>query len=119
MLHEQRIPRFHEKAPADSSVMNWVRRLRFGEDILEPGIHAGRPPDDLIDFKILMNLTTGPFHSMQTLATALKIPLFTIWDYVRKLSFVVKHLRWVPHPLDSVTRITRVTMAESLLTSLR
>jgi hypothetical protein len=27
---------FHDEAPAYSSITNWVRRLGFGEDILEP-----------------------------------------------------------------------------------
>jgi hypothetical protein len=72
------LTRFREKAPVYSSVTNWFRRLDFAEDIFEPGIHSGKPSDDLVDFKILTELTAFPFHSVRTLAGTLKIPRSTI-----------------------------------------
>jgi hypothetical protein len=43
---------FHQKAPAYWSATNWLPRLPFGEDIVEPGFHTGKPSDNLIDFRI-------------------------------------------------------------------
>jgi hypothetical protein len=75
--------------------------------------------DGLIDFEILIELTAFPFHSVRTLAGTLKIPRSTVWDHLQKGRFVVKHLRWVPHILDTARKQTRVTMAEGLLRDLQ
>jgi hypothetical protein len=109
---------FHAEAPAYSSVTNWLRRLGFGEDIREPGGHPGKPSDGVIDLQILIELTEFPFHSVRTLASALKIPRGTAWDHLQKGPFIVKHLRWVPHTLDAAERRTPVTMSEGLLKDL-
>jgi hypothetical protein len=71
-------PLFHEKTTAYSSVRNWPRRLHFGEDRFEPGIHTDKNSDSLIDFKILPDLTGFLFHSVWTLAGTAKIPRSTI-----------------------------------------
>jgi hypothetical protein len=92
-IYEKLLARFHEEAPADSSVTDWFRRLGFGENILEPGSHPGKPSDGLIDVEILIELTAFPFHSVRTLARTLKIPRSTVWDHLQKERSVVKHLR--------------------------
>jgi hypothetical protein len=81
-LYEKLVTQFHEKAPAYLSVTNRLRRIHFGEDILEPGIHPGKLLDALIDFKILTELTVFPFHNVRTFATTLKIPPSTRWDHL-------------------------------------
>jgi hypothetical protein len=118
-IYEKLVARFHEEAPTYPSVTNWLRRLGFGENIPEPGSHPGKPSDGLIDFEILIELTAFPFHSVRTLARALKIPRSTVWDHLQKGRFVVKHFRWVPHTLDIAGEQTRVTMAEGLLRDLQ
>ena len=95
-IYEKLVARFHEEASAYLSVTNWLRRLGFGENILEPGSHPGKPSDGLIDFEILTELTAFRFHSVRTLARTLKIPRSTVWDHLQKGRFVVKHLRRVP-----------------------
>jgi hypothetical protein len=65
---------FHDEARAYSSITNWLRRPGFGEDIREPGGHPGKPSHGVIDLQILIKLTEFPFHSVRTLANALKIP---------------------------------------------
>jgi hypothetical protein len=116
IISEKLVAQFHEKAPACLSVTKGLRRLHFGEAILKPGIDPGRPSDGPIDFKIIAGLTAFPFHRVRTLPAILRIPPSTIWDHLRKGSFLVNDLRWVPQAFDAVTRRTRVTMAESLST---
>jgi hypothetical protein len=118
-MHAKHATRFHEKARACSSVMNWLRCFHFGEDIVEPGIHSGKPSDSLLNFKILTDLAVFLFHSARTLVGTLKIPRSMIWDHLQKGPFVVVGLRWVPHTLNDVTKRARVTMAESLSKNLR
>jgi hypothetical protein len=77
-IYEKLVTSFHDKAPTYLSVTNWLRRLAFGEDIREGGSHPGKPSDDLVDFQILTELTAFPFHSVRTLARALKIPRSTV-----------------------------------------
>jgi hypothetical protein len=84
----------------------------------EPGDHPGKPSDGVIDLQILTELTEFPFHSVRTLASALKIPRPTVWVHLQKGIFVVKHFREVPHTFDVVEKRTRVTMSEGLLKDL-
>jgi hypothetical protein len=106
---------FRDEAPAYSSVMNWLRRLGFGEAIREPGGHSGKPSDAVVNLQILTELTEFPFHSVRTLASALKSPRSTVWDHLQKGPFVVKHLRWAPHTLDAAGKRIRVTMSEGVI----
>jgi hypothetical protein len=78
----------------------------------------GKSSDGVIDLQILIEMTEFPFHSVWTLARALKIPRSTVWDHLQKGPLVVKHLRCVPRTLDAAERRTRVTMSESLLKDL-
>jgi hypothetical protein len=118
-IYPKLVTRFCEKALAYSSVANWLRRLYFGDDIFESGIHPEKSSDGLVDFNILASSLPFPFHSMPTFACILKIPRSTTWDHLRKGPSVAKHLRWVSHRLDDVTKKVCVTMAESLLKNLR
>jgi hypothetical protein len=68
VIHVKHVTWFCEKAPTYSSVTNWLRCLHFGEDILEPGIHTAKSSDDLVDFKLLTELTHFLIRSVQTLA---------------------------------------------------
>jgi hypothetical protein len=118
-VHAALVVRFCEKAPAYASMMNWLRRLHFSEDIFEPGIQSGKLSDDLVGFKILMKLTVFPFHSVRTLVRTLKIPRSATWDHLQKGPFVAKHVRWVSHRPNDITRRGLVTTAESLFQDLR
>jgi hypothetical protein len=56
-MHAKLVIRFRHKTPAYPSVTIWLRRLHFGQDILEPGIHSRNPSDGLVDVNILKELT--------------------------------------------------------------
>jgi hypothetical protein len=113
-IHAKLVIPIREKAQASSSVTDWLRPLRFGEDIFTPGIHSGKQSDGLVDFKILMNPAVFPFCGVQILASTLKIQRSTIWGNLEKALFVVKHSRWVSHRLDDVTKSAWVTTDESV-----
>jgi hypothetical protein len=119
IVHEKLTHRFCEKALSYSSVTNWLRCLRFGQDIFDPGIRTGKPQYSLIVFSILTELATFPFRSLWTLAGTHEIPRFAIWDRLQKGPFVMKNLRWIPHALEDVIERARVTMAESFSDNLQ
>lgn len=45
----------------------------------------------------------------------MKIPKSTIHDHSLKIGFVVKHLRFVPHTLNSIQKLNRVKLLKQLL----
>jgi hypothetical protein len=75
-----------------------------GVGIFEPGIHPGKPPDDLIDFKMRTEWAIFLFHNVRTLASTVTIPPSTIWDHLQKVPIVGKYLWWVSHALDDVIK---------------
>jgi hypothetical protein len=50
-IHAKPVAWFREKAPAYSSVTNWLRRLHFGEDIVAPGSIQGNHQMALLTLK--------------------------------------------------------------------
>jgi hypothetical protein len=83
-IHAKLVTRFHEKAAAYSSTIDWLRRVHFGEDILEPRIHSGSRSDSFADFKILIESTVFPFHRVHTMVGIPKIPGSTRWHHLQR-----------------------------------
>jgi hypothetical protein len=94
--------------PADSSITNWIKALDREEDISMRASGSGRLPDDRINDPIAEELEISPFHSVRSLASAIKRPRETIWCHLHSMRFVVKHLRLVPHTLSLVQRNERI-----------
>jgi hypothetical protein len=113
-IHEKLAARFDNNARACSSVTNWLWRLHLGTDICNPGIHPGKTSHGLFT-----KLSAFPFHNVRTLARPLRISRSMIWDHLRKGSFVLRHLRWVPHRLEDEIKRVRGTMASALLQHLQ
>jgi hypothetical protein len=93
--------------------------IYWTSDIFKPRIHLGKPSDGLVDFKIFMEVSVFPFHSVLTLTGTFKIARSTIWDHFRNRPFAVNHVRWVPGMLDDLIKRNRTMTAESLLKNLR
>jgi hypothetical protein len=55
-----------ERTPSYSSVANWLPRLGFGEDILEPRIGSHKLWNGFTDFKICAELAAFPFRRVLT-----------------------------------------------------
>jgi hypothetical protein len=87
--------------PACSSITDWIRAFDQGEDISMRASGSGRSPDDRIDDDIAEELEISPFHSVHSLASAIKHLRETVRCHLHSMYFVVKHLRLVPHALRS------------------
>jgi hypothetical protein len=61
-----------------------------------------------------------PFSSIRELAHFICIPTTTVHrHFTQSLSFVVKHLRWVPHTLTPTQKTERATLSIEILRQLR
>ena len=98
-----------------STITDWIRKIKRGESILVRKTGSGPSSDEIIDQKIYAELNCYPFHSLRTLSTCLKIPKSTIYDHLKKMGFTVKHLKFVPHVLNSEQKLNRVRLAKQLL----
>jgi hypothetical protein len=94
--------------------MNWIRALERGEDILRRAPGSGRRPVEEIDVLIALALGEEPFHSVRSLATAIKPPPATVWWNLHAAGYVLRHLRLIPHTLSVSQKATRVRMAIEL-----
>jgi hypothetical protein len=90
------------------SITNWIRALDRGEDISVRAFGSVRLPDDRIDEAIAQELDISPFHSMRSLASAIKRPPPIVWCHLHSMGFGIKHLRLVPHSLSEVQKQKRV-----------
>ena len=106
---------FGDDAVHYSTITDWIRKIKLGVDILTRKIGSGPSSDSTIDVQICLQLEQFPFHSLRTLSSTLKIPKSTIHDHLRKMGFVVKHLRFVPHTLNSIQKLNRVQLSKQLL----
>jgi hypothetical protein len=88
-----------------------------------PDIPIENPEETLtiiIDDAILNALQQQLFSSVLELVKLTCIPRTTVHQHLtRTLEFVMKHLRWVPHTLTPVQKVTRVTLVDQLLRVLR
>jgi hypothetical protein len=53
-----------------------------------------------IDVLIALTLEEEPFHSVRSLATAIKSPPATVWRHLRAAGYVLRYLRLVAHILS-------------------
>jgi hypothetical protein len=69
---------------------------------------------------MLDSLEQYPFSSIRELARFMCIPTTTVRRHLMQLhSFLVKHLRWVPHTLMSTQKTERATLSIEILRQLR
>lgn len=106
---------FHEEAPPYSTITRWVRLYENGIDIFTRSPGQGRTTNQHIYNLIKGQLESFPFHSLRSLSTALKIPKSTIHDYLRRMGYVIKCLRYVPHKLTDSQKVQRVEISIQLL----
>jgi hypothetical protein len=73
-----------------------------------------------VDQAILAALEERPFSSVRDLAKRTCILLYTIhWRLTNSISFVVKHLRWIPRRLNEAQLAARVQISSELLRIIR
>jgi hypothetical protein len=64
--------------PAYSTISDRIRRLHMGEDITRRASGGGRLLDEQIKILILAALEEALFHSVRSLASAIKYPRTTV-----------------------------------------
>lgn len=114
-IYEKCCKHFPEDGIAYSTITDWCRKLTRGENILTRKIGSGRVADGLIDLQIEKALEEMPFHSIRTLSSTLKIPKSTVFDHIKAMGLVVKHLKFVPHTLSDSQKVERVELSRKLL----
>jgi hypothetical protein len=114
MMHQKLLARTKEAASAYSTITNWIRALERGDDILRRAPGSGRRPVEEIGVLIALALEEEPFHSVRSLATAIKSPPATVWRHLRAAGYVLRHLRLVLHTLSASQKATRVGMGIEL-----
>lgn len=114
-IYQKCCKNFGENAVAYSTITDWCRKIKRGENILQRKIGSGISQDNYVDQKILLELEQMPFHSVRSLSTVLKIPKSTIFDHLHKMGFIVKHLRFVPHILSPSQKVQRMNLSKQLL----
>jgi hypothetical protein len=81
-----------------STVTEYLRPRQFTSIPIDPP--PKQPATIVIDQAMLDSLEQYPFSSIRELVRFICIPTTTVHRHLtQSLSFVVKHLRWVPHTL--------------------
>jgi hypothetical protein len=113
-IHQKLAARVGYACRAYSTVTDWIRKLRRGDDITQRASGSGRLPDDRIDVSITTALSHAPFHSVHSLSSAIKCPWSTVWRHLHCAGHVVRNLHFVPHTLSSAQKASRVEYAIEL-----
>jgi hypothetical protein len=110
---------FGPSAPSYSWVTRWLRALKRGEDIFEPWKRFDRPTYPLTGLRVLEFLNSTPFASIRQIATTTKIPRSTVLNHLKGWSYMVRHLKWVPHHLITAMMEQWVELSRELLVRLK
>jgi hypothetical protein len=86
---------FGDEAYSLQSVQRWCQYVRQGRELMHHEPQSRRPPVDLFDSQILLNLKKYPFHSAYSLAEILKMSHTMILKHLHDaLGMKHFHLRW-------------------------
>jgi hypothetical protein len=113
-MYAKLLARGRDGCPVYSTVTSWIRSLARAEDIYEHASGGGRFPDDRVDCLVANALEESPFHTVRSLASAIKISPTTIWRHLHSRGYVVWHLHIVPHTLSIAQKVARVESAIAL-----
>jgi hypothetical protein len=91
-MHQKPLARIKGIVPAYSTITNWIRVLDWNEHILRRAPGSGRWPVEEIDVLITLALEEKLFHSVGSLATAIKSPPATVLWHLRAADYVLRHL---------------------------
>jgi hypothetical protein len=111
----QKLPtRLGHTPPVESTITDWLRKLKPGDDITRRAPGSGRLPDDPVDVLITPALEQRLFHSVRTFCSVIKHPRTTMGRHLHFAGFVVHNLCLVPHELSPSQKAERVGMAIKL-----
>lgn len=69
----------------------------------------------IISHAIFRALNEMSFHSIRILSSTLKIPKSTINNCIHSMGFIVKHLKFVPHTINSSQKVQKANFSKQLL----
>jgi hypothetical protein len=75
-----------------------------GDDIHGHPSGGGHLPDDRVDTLVINALEESPFHSVRSLASTIKMPPTTVWQYLHAKGCVVRNPHIVLHMLSLVQK---------------
>jgi hypothetical protein len=88
-MYTKLLARAGDACPAYSTIANWIRSLTRGEDIHGHASGGRYLPDDRVETLVVNALEESPFHSVCSLAGAIKIPPTTVWQHLHARAYVV------------------------------
>jgi hypothetical protein len=91
------LARAGEACATYSTITNRIRARIRGEDIHGHASGGGRLPDDKVNALVINAFEESPFHSMRSLASAIKMPPTTVWGHLHARGHVARNLYIVPH----------------------
>lgn len=112
--HEQICSVYGDDIISYSQVARWFQKFKDENFDLSDAPIPGRP-DTFSDDQVQELLDENPFSTQQELADALGVDQSTISDRLKRMGKVMKANRWVPHELNEDQKLTRATIAASLL----
>jgi hypothetical protein len=100
--------------PTYSTITDCIKRLQRSEDITRRASDSGRLLDEQIHILIAAALEEAPFHSVPSLASAIKYLRTTVWRYLHAVSCTERHLHLVARMLTPAQKAEKVETAWEL-----
>ena len=105
---------YGEHALQERQCQRWFQKFRDGDFDIHDAPRSGRPTEvDSDELKALVG--ANPHYTTREIAETLKIHHSTVHDHLKKLGYVSKLDRWVPHELREVHLTARVDICDMLL----
>lgn len=111
---------FKEDKIKYSTVTKYIRNQIFAQKDKPRQKNDVNPPRFYLTDIVLKTLKDFPFFSIRQIAEHTNIPGTTVYRILKlDLKYKVKHLRWIPHILNSSQKVSRVEISKCLLKTLR
>lgn len=103
-----------------STVTNYLRKQIYNPNGEQRKKKDVNPPRFYLRDIVLKTLKDFPFFSIRQISEHTSVPATTVYRILAiDLQYKVKHLKWIPHLLNSEQKAARVEISKSLLKSLK
>ena len=103
-----------EKSITERQCKNWFARFRSGDFGLKDAPRSGRPTE-VDDDKIKAMIENNRRSTTQEIAEKLNISHKCVERHLKQLGYVNNLNIWVPHKLNEIQLIKRISICDSLL----
>jgi histone-lysine N-methyltransferase SETMAR len=118
-IHSRLVKVYGDEAYSRSAVFEWVREVDNGRTDLKDLPRSGRARDLQISSQITTLLQEFPFHSTRSLADEVGVCNQTIANYLERMGYSFRVLKWVPYPLNSDNKKKRLQMCKTMIETLK